>query len=140
MVKTIELVLGLPAMSVFDLVATDMRASFIGPGEPPDLTPYTAVQPSVSLDETNQRVGDIRGPDAMARRRAALASARMRFDIPDAAPTDRLNRILWHEARGWGTPFPGVRQSLFFPMSRDVADDEREEKADADGRDRKRPK
>jgi DNA-binding beta-propeller fold protein YncE len=140
MVKTIELVLGLPAMSVFDLVATDMRASFIGPGEPPDLTPYTAVQPSVSLYETNQRVGDIRGPDAAPRRRAALASARMRFDIPDAAPTDRLNRILWHEARGWGTPFPGVRQSLFFPMSRDLADDEREEKADADGRDRKRPK
>jgi len=62
------------------------------------------------------------------RRRAALASSRMRFDIPDAAPSDALNRILWHDARGWGSPFPGVRQSLFFPMSRDLADDEREEK------------
>ena len=128
MVKTIELVLGLPAMSVFDLVATDMRASFIGPGEQPDLTPYTAIQPSVSLFETNVRLGEIRGANAAERRRAARASSRMRFDIPDAAPTDRLNRILWHEARGWATPFPGVRQSLFFPMSRDVADDEREER------------
>jgi hypothetical protein len=52
----------------------------------------------------------------------------MRFDIPDAAPSDRLNRILWHEARGWQTPFPGVKQALFFPMSRDLADDEREER------------
>ena len=128
MVKTIELILGLPAMSLFDLVATDMRASFIGAGEQPDVTPYTALEPAVSLYETNQRVGDIRGAHSSERRRAALASSRMRFDIPDAAPSDALNRILWHEARGWGTPFPGVRQSLFFPMSRDLADDEREEK------------
>jgi YVTN family beta-propeller protein len=135
MVKTIELILGLPAMSVFDLVATDMRASFIGPGEQPDVTPYTAIEPSVSLYETNQRVGDIRGANAAERRQAALASSRMRFDVPDAAPTDRLNRILWHEARGWNTPFPGVRQSLFFPMSRDLADDEREER----GEQRRRP-
>ncbi|HEX5074711.1 MAG TPA: bifunctional YncE family protein/alkaline phosphatase family protein [Gemmatimonadaceae bacterium] len=130
MVKTIELILGLPAMSLFDLVATDMRASFIGPGQEPDLAPYTAIEPGVSLTETNARVGEIHGPNAAERRRAALASARMRFDIPDAAPSDRLNRILWHEARGWQTPFPGVKQALFFPMSRDLADDEREEKGE----------
>jgi YVTN family beta-propeller protein len=137
MVKTIELMLGLPAMSMFDLVATDMRASFIGAHDQPDVTPYSAIEPTVSLYETNQRVGEIRGPHAAERRRAALASSRMRFDVPDAAPSDALNRILWHEARGWGTPFPGVRQSLFFPMSRDLADDEREEKEE---RERKRPK
>jgi len=130
MLKTIELILGLPAMSLFDLVATDMRASFIAAGQQPDLAPYTAIEPRVSLTETNERVGEIRGPNAAERRRAALASARMRFDIPDAAPSDRLNRILWHEARGWQTPFPGVRQALFFPLSRDLADDEREEKAE----------
>jgi hypothetical protein len=128
MVKSIELILGLPAMSLFDLVATDMRASFIAAGQQPDLAPYSALEPGVPLTETNARVGEIRGPNAAERRRAALASARMRFDIPDAAPSDRLNRILWHEARGWQTPFPGVKQALFFPMSRDLADDEREEK------------
>jgi DNA-binding beta-propeller fold protein YncE len=143
MVKTIELMLGLPAMSLFDLVATDMRASFIGAGEPPDLTPYTALEPQVSLFETNQRVGEMRGPFAPERRRAALASSRMRFDIPDAAPSDLLNRILWHEARGWGSKYPGVKQSLFFPMSRDLSDDEREEKEareERDARATKRPR
>src|SRR4030095_14539378 len=59
MVKTIEVMLGLPAMSVFDLVATDMRASFIGPDDRPDLTPYTALEPAVSLYETNQRLSEI---------------------------------------------------------------------------------
>ncbi len=124
MVKTIELMLGLPALSLFDLVATDMRASFIDPGQAPDARPYTAIVPKQSLMEVNAAAPSLRG-DA---REAALASARMRFDIPDAAPSDLLNRILWHDARGWDTPFPGVRRALFFPMSVDLADDEREER------------
>lgn len=127
-VKTIELMLGLPALSLFDLVATDMRASFIEPGERPNYEPFTALPPTQRLDETNARLSEIRGPDAAARRRAALASSRMRFDGPDEAPSDRLNRILWHDVRGWRATYPSVRRSLFFPMSRDVADDDREEK------------
>jgi YVTN family beta-propeller protein len=128
MVKTIELMLGLPALSMFDLVATDMRASFIAPEERPDFAPYTSITPAQSLYDVNQRVGSITGPHAAARRTAALASARMRFDAPDAAPSDRLNRILWHDARGWGTPYPGVKRSLFFPLAVDIDDDDREEK------------
>ena len=84
MVKTVELMLGLPAMSLFDLVATDMRASFT---DRPNFMPYTALVPKQSLTEVNVRVGAIRGRDAGARRVAARASARMRFDIPDAART-----------------------------------------------------
>ena len=138
MVKTIERMLGLPALSLFDLVATDMRASFIDPGEVPDFTPFTALAPRLPLDETNPRVSEIRGRDAAARRRAAVASLRMRFDGPDEAPSDALNRILWHEARGWGVMYPTVRHSLFFPMSRDLSDSEREERtgAPANRRDR----
>ena len=128
MVKTIELMLGLPALSIYDLVATDMRASFIGPGEAPTFEPYTALVPQQSLFEVNQRVGSITGPHAAERRRAALASARMNFRDPDAAPSDLLNRILWHDARGWDVPYPEVRRSLFFPMAVDLTDDEREER------------
>ncbi|HTI03908.1 MAG TPA: hypothetical protein VL549_01215 [Gemmatimonadales bacterium] len=127
MVKTIELMLGLPALSLFDLVATDMRASFIGPDESPNFEPYTALEPKQSLFEVNQRVGAITGPDSAARRSAALASARMNFHEPDAAPSERVNRILWHEARGWNVPYPAVRHSLFFPMSIDLTDEERED-------------
>jgi len=128
MVKTIELMLGLPALSLFDLVATDMRASFIGPDESPDFTPYTTLVPNQSLYEVNQQVGAITGPHAVERRRAALASARMNFRDPDAAPSERLNRILWHDARGWEVPYPAVKRSLFFRMSVDIADEDREER------------
>lgn len=130
MLKTIELMLGLPALSIFDLAATDMRASFIGPGQRPDLTGYTAIRPAQSIFDVNPRVGMLHGPA----RAAALASSRMRLDIPDAAPSDELNRILWHDARGWNTPYPAVRQSLFFPMAVNVPDDEREERGGGKGR------
>jgi hypothetical protein len=52
----------------------------------------------------------------------------MVFERPDEAPSERLNRILWHDARGWDVPYPTVRRSLFFPLSVDIADEDRKEK------------
>jgi YVTN family beta-propeller protein len=120
MVKTIELMLGLPTMSLFDLIATDMRASFTST---PDATPYTAVQPRQSVFEKTPALSAMRGP----MRRAAEQTMRMRFDVPDAAPTALLNRITWGMVRGWDTPYPGVRQAVFAPLAIDVEDEEREE-------------
>ena len=125
MVKTIELMLGLPSMSLFDLVATDMRNSFIPPGATPNLGAYTALVPTQSIAETNHRPGDINGADAAERRDAARQSARMDFDDPDDAPSDLLNRILWHDAKGWKTPYPGINHSLFFPLSVMIPDENR---------------
>jgi hypothetical protein len=116
--KTIELILGLPTMSLFDLIANDMRASF---HNEPDFTPYTAVVPPQSLDDVNPPATVLRGEA----RKGALASARMRFEVPDAAPTDTLNRILWHDVRGWGVPFPGVKRAMFAPLSVDIEDADR---------------
>jgi YVTN family beta-propeller protein len=118
MLKTIELMLGLPTMSLFDLIAQEMRASFT---DTPNLTPYTHVRPKQDLFELNPPLKALRG----AARKAAIESARMRWDVPDAAPTDKLNRILWHATRGWNVPFPGVRQAVFSPLSLDLDDDER---------------
>ncbi len=123
MVKTIELMLGLPTMSLFDLIATDMRASFT---DVADGAPYTAVQPTQSLFEKNPKLSEVSG--------AALAAARdtmkMRFDVPDAVPTARLNRILWGQIKGWRTPYPGVRQAVFAPLALEDEDDEGEDEDD----------
>ncbi|HUR59595.1 MAG TPA: bifunctional YncE family protein/alkaline phosphatase family protein, partial [Opitutaceae bacterium] len=116
--KTIELVLGLPTISLFDLIANDMRASF---REAPDFTPYSAVEPKQSLDEVSPETKKLAGEQ----RKAALASARMKFDTPDAAPTDKLNRILWHDVRGWNVAYPGVKRGAFAPLAIDVDDDDR---------------
>lgn len=119
MLKTIELIFGLPNLSIFDLIANDMRASFT---DTPDFRTYTAVKPEQSLEVVNPELNALNGPA----REAAEASLKMRFDIPDAAPTDRVNRILWHMQRGWDTPYPGVNNAVFAPLSNDVDDDDRE--------------
>ncbi len=119
MVKTIELMLGLPTMSLFDLIATDMRASFTTSA---DVRPYTAVKPRQSLFERNPTLSAMRGP----LRQAAEETMRMRFDVPDAAPTDRLNRIVWGLVRGWRQPYPAVQTAVFSPYALDLDDAERE--------------
>ena len=121
MLKTIELILGLPTMSLFDLIANDMRDSFT---DEPDLSPYTAVRPKQDLFEVNPPAAALTGPA----RAAAVDSARMKWSVPDAAPTERVNRILWGMIKGWNTPYPGARQSVFSPLAIDVDDDERERK------------
>ena len=121
MVKTIELMLGLPTLSLFDLIASDMRASFTTEADP---RPYAAVEPRQSLFERNPAISAMRGP----LREAAKASAKMRFDVPDAAPTERLNRILWGVTHGWNKPYPKVQRAVFTPLAVDLDDDERDEK------------
>lgn len=107
--KTIELILGLPTLSLFDLIATDMRASFT---DAPDLTRYTAVTPNQSLFELNPAAAALRG----AARKGALASAAMRWDVPDAVPSAVLNRITWHSIKGWNKPYPKPVQAAFSPF------------------------
>jgi hypothetical protein len=51
MVRTIELMLGVSPLSLFDLVATPMSASFIsGQNERPNFTPFTALAPRLPLE------------------------------------------------------------------------------------------
>jgi sugar lactone lactonase YvrE len=118
MLKTIELILGLPTLSLFDLIANDMRASFT---DTPDETPYTSVEPAQSLFELNPRASALRG----SQREGALASARMRWDVPDAVPSERLNRILWHDVRGWDKAYPGSSRAVFTPLAVEVDDGDR---------------
>jgi YVTN family beta-propeller protein len=118
MVKTIELILGLPSMSLFDLIAEDMRAAFTPESTP---TPYTAILPQISLFDENPAKQALRGEP----RQAAIQSAKMHFEIPDAAPTERLNRILWHAVMGWNVAYPGAHHAVFAPLSLDIDDDDR---------------
>jgi DNA-binding beta-propeller fold protein YncE len=118
MLKTIELILGLPSLSLFDLIANDMGASFTSVA---DTAPYSAVTPGQSLDERSPSLQTLRG----AAREAALASMRMRFDEPDQAPSATLDRILWHSVRGWSARYPAARRATFAPLAVDLDDDDR---------------
>jgi hypothetical protein len=99
LVKTIELILGLPPMNQLDLSATPMRNCF---QDKPDLTPYTAVPNKVPLDELNPPLGQLKGPALYW----AKKSLELNLAREDEADEDTLNRILWHAMRGYDTPYP----------------------------------
>jgi DNA-binding beta-propeller fold protein YncE len=99
MVKTIEMILGLPPMNQLDLSATPLRGCF---QDKPDLTPYRALASKIALDEMNPPLKKLDGPAL----RWAKESIALDLDDADAADEDTLNRILWHSVRGYQTPYP----------------------------------
>jgi YVTN family beta-propeller protein len=99
MVKTIELILGLPPMNQLDLSATAMRDCF---DSKPDLTPYVCQPNRVKLDEMNPPLIRLQGK-ALDWAKKSLA---LNLDEGDEADEDTMNRILWHATRGYDTPYP----------------------------------
>jgi hypothetical protein len=91
MLRTIELIVGLPPLSQFDAAATPLPASF---ASKPDLTPYTAVVPA-AINEVNGATAPL-----------AAASARMDFSKEDRAPEALLNAAIWQSVKGAGTRPP----------------------------------
>jgi YVTN family beta-propeller protein len=102
-VKTIELILGLPPMNQLDLCATPLRSCFQNRA---DLTPYRAVPNRVPLDELNPPLDRLKG----AALHWARKSLELAFDREDEADEETLNRILWHSMRGYDTPYPARRE------------------------------
>jgi YVTN family beta-propeller protein len=110
MLRTMELILGLPPMSQYDAAASPMYGAF---QVEPDMTPYTRVPPRVSLTELN--AGNAPG---------AAASARMDFDQADMAPEIELNEILWQSVHGAGAVMPPPVHAAFLRPHAHVTDAE----------------
>jgi hypothetical protein len=106
MVRTIEQILGLPPMNQMDLAAHPMYSAFT---DAPDLTPYSALPPKVSLDLTNPGLAGLTG----VQRAWALAARSWRFGRPDETPEALLNRDIWYSVRGFTTPYPGDPRVLW---------------------------
>ena len=88
-VRTMEMLLGLPPMNNNDALASAMSAEFTGPG---DIPPYTA-------DTSNRDNGLI----YTANKKNAVGageSAKMDFTHEDRADSRKLNMILWKDAMG----------------------------------------
>jgi hypothetical protein len=105
MIKTIELILGLPPMNQLDLSATPMGNCF---QEMPNLTAYNARPNRVPLDQMNPPLAALRGP-ALHWAKRSLA---MDLDEADEADEEEFNRLLWHSVRGHETPYPEPKQRL----------------------------
>ncbi|MDE3069085.1 MAG: beta-propeller fold lactonase family protein, partial [Verrucomicrobiota bacterium] len=100
LLRTIELILGLPPTNQMDATATPMFGCFT---DTPDFTPYTAVTNQVPLDEMNPDPREISDPML---RRDAVVSSKLPLEKEDQCPEDLFNHILWRAAKGSRAPYP----------------------------------
>ena len=92
MLRTMELILGLPPMSQCDAAARPMYAAFSGQAR---TAPWTHKPARIALDEMN----DPKAP-------GSEASAAVNLKEADRAPDVAFNEILWQLVRGRGAVMP----------------------------------
>jgi YVTN family beta-propeller protein len=101
MVRTIELILGLPPLSQYDAAARPMFNSFT---DTPDLRPYAHEEARIDLHATNTRLAY-----------GADRSGKMDFSDVDLIDDFELNEILWRAVKGPDAPLPpAVRRAIPF--------------------------
>ncbi|MEW6742747.1 MAG: alkaline phosphatase family protein [Planctomycetota bacterium] len=99
-VRTIELILGLPPMNQMDAAATPLFDCFTSE---PDFTPYEAIAAGIPLDTLNPAEETLADP---LMRRLARLSAELPLENVDRCDEDLLNRIVWHAQMGPLAPYP----------------------------------
>jgi len=103
MVRTMELILGLPTMTQYDRAATPMFRSFQSHA---NLWAFDTRTPQTDLQAKNPDTGP-----------GAVASAKLDFSDVDRADPDALNKILWDALRP-GEPMPAPVHSAVFLQGR----------------------
>ncbi|MBY0482590.1 MAG: beta-propeller fold lactonase family protein [Chitinophagaceae bacterium] len=98
--RTMELILGIPPMSQYDAAATPMWRLFTNTA---NLKEFTALKSQVDLNDKNTAMNEWQ-------RRSE------KFDLAkeDAVPDLEFNTVLWHGLKGDAIPFPGPRRAAFF--------------------------
>jgi len=114
MLRTMELILGLPPMSQYDAAATPMWRSFTAT---PDLTPYKSVPANVDLNEKNA-----------ANNATAALSNQLDFSKEDIIPDLLFSNIIWKAVKGEDSVMPAPRRSSFLKVKEDDDDEEENER------------
>ncbi len=109
LLRTIELILGVPPMTQYDAAATPMWRSFDTVSKP---STFVLRRPNVNLNERNVAVNKWQQKSE-------------KFDLTkeDAAPDLEFNEVLWHAVKGESLPFPGVKRSAFIQVKNEKDDD-----------------
>ncbi|HZH65196.1 MAG TPA: bifunctional YncE family protein/alkaline phosphatase family protein [Flavisolibacter sp.] len=116
MLRTMELILGLPPMSQYDAAAEPMWRCFTAT---PNLTPFASVAANVNLYDKNEKV---------------TASSRLSetfdFSKEDRIPDLVFSEVIWKAVKGEEALMPAPRRSAFVKLS----DEEEEEKTGAENK------
>nr|WP_228713805.1 bifunctional YncE family protein/alkaline phosphatase family protein [Arundinibacter roseus] len=97
MLRTMELILGLPPMSQYDAASTPMWRCF---NNTPDLSPYVVRQSNIDLNQRNVAVN-----------KHSKRSGELNLTVPDAIDDIEFSEIVWKGVKGIDSPMPAPRRS-----------------------------
>jgi hypothetical protein len=107
--RTIELILGLPPMSQYDAAALPLFDCFTATA---DLTPYSVKPAQVNLEQRN-----------MAVNKSSMRSQYFNFKKEDSVPDLELNEVVWKYVKGENSVMPAPKRSAFvLPVEKKKAD------------------
>jgi YVTN family beta-propeller protein len=107
--RTIELILGLPPMSQYDAAALPLYECF---SNTPDLTPYTNKPAQVNVNQRNIAVNE-----------SSKRSQLFNFTKEDAVPDLALNEVIWKYVKGENAVMPAPKRSAFVILEKKKKDD-----------------
>ena len=101
-IRTMLHIFGIPPMNQQDASSPLMKECFVSTA---DLSEYAAITPKTKLDE--QPAKQTSWSDSERKWRQILATVPIeRTGMKSEKDEDNLNRFIWHEAKGWKTPYP----------------------------------
>ena len=109
MLRTIELILGIPPMTQFDAAAEPMWRSFTPVA---NLTPFNALPSNINLNDKNVAVN-----------KWQQKSETFNFAKEDSAPDVEFSEVIWHAVKGETVMFPGPRRAAFLKVKEEKDDD-----------------
>jgi hypothetical protein len=107
--RTIELILGMPPMTQYDAAATPMWRCF---NREANAKGFTALPALVDLTEKNT-----------ADNKLAKLSGKLDFSKEDLIPDQVMNEIIWKFVKGENVPMPAPVRAAFFKASKEEDDD-----------------
>jgi len=109
--RTIELILGLPPMSQYDAAATPLFDCF---NNTADVTPFDSKPAEVDLNKRN-----------IADNNSSKRSDKFNFAKEDAVPDLELNDVIWKYVKGENATMPAPKRSAFvMPVKKRKDDDD----------------
>lgn len=110
MLRTMELILGIPPMSQYDAAATPMWRCFTAA---PDYTAYTALPAQIDITEVNTK-----------HTASARLSATFDFSKEDRVPDLLFSEVIWKAVKGEDSKMPAPRRSAFVKLVEEEEEDD----------------
>jgi YVTN family beta-propeller protein len=106
--RTIELILGIPPMSQYDAAATPLWRCFT---PKPDYSAFNHLPANINLDDKNTLISKL-----------SKKSETFNFSKEDAVPDIQFNEVLWKGLKGINSPVPSPKRAAFIIQGKDDDD------------------